>query len=182
MKTLLTKLAGTAAALALISPAMAASDYGGGQGYRYFDQRSETQHQRIRQGEQNGRLTPEEADRLYQDQHRLERMERKFRADGRLSASERESLETAYNDASYRIYRLKHNRYFDGYSGRRYDNRDQGGHGHHGQERPGDTAWSGRNDPYASWHERGSSQVGWDDHSPRYPYQDRSRDQSDWHH
>jgi len=182
MKTLWTKLTLASAALALISPAMAASDFGYGQGHRYFDQRSETQHYRIRNGEQNGRVTPDEADRLYREQRRLARMEREFRADGHLSASERETLEAAYNDASYRIFRFKHNRYFDDYWGGRYDDHGHGGYDHHGQDHHGNAFGHGRDDPYAPRNDRGSRQVRWDDHDHGYAHQDRDRGQGYWHH
>ena len=180
MKTLWTKLTLASAALALISPAMAASDYGYGQGHRYFDQRSETQHERIRNGERNGRVTPEEADRLYREQRRLARMERDFRADGHLSAKEREILEAAYNDASDSIFRFKHNRYFDDDWGRRYDDHGHGGYDHHSQDHHGNASGHGRDTPYASWNDRDSRQVGWDDHG--YAHQGRDRRQGDWHH
>jgi len=169
MKTLWTKLTLTAAAFVLASPVMAAGPYTFyDQGQSYFEQRSETQYRRIRRGEEDGSLTPEESDRLWSDQQRLQEMEREFRADGRLTSDERTTLDTAYNDAGYWIYRLKHNRYFDSYWGGRDDD----------IRRAPD--WSGYDRPDPTWHGRYPDSARWRGYGRGAYYQDR--DASPWHH
>ncbi|MDX2086075.1 MAG: hypothetical protein SFZ03_11890 [Candidatus Melainabacteria bacterium] len=71
--------------------------------------------QRIHHGVRSGRLTYPEAKRLAYGQHRLNRMEQRFRADGYLSHPERQHLRTAWNRQNARIYRQKNDRQFRRY-------------------------------------------------------------------
>jgi hypothetical protein len=94
--------------LALATPVFA-NGYYGDDPQGSFAQRAETQRARVALGLKRGLLTPDEAQVLYGDQDRLAAMEQDFRANGYLSPRDRAELNRAYNDASYRIFRLKHN-------------------------------------------------------------------------
>jgi len=87
------------AALAAVAPAGAAT---------VIDQRQENQERRIDQGIQSGQLTGPEAERLQRQQNRIETMESKAQADGKVSAAERRKIRRAQNRASRRIWREKH--------------------------------------------------------------------------
>ena len=77
-----------------------------------IDQRQSMQHQRIREGERSGELTPAEARRLHYREMRLRRMEARMRArnGGTLTPRERRRLRELERRDSAAIYRLKHNR------------------------------------------------------------------------
>ncbi|MGD2083225.1 MAG: hypothetical protein PVF91_09675, partial [Chromatiales bacterium] len=77
--------------------------------FLYFNARSDRQQERIEQGIRSGALTREEAEKLLDQQRRLDRTMDRFAADGRLTAEERRILEDRYNRASDRIADLKHN-------------------------------------------------------------------------
>jgi hypothetical protein len=176
MKKLLTKLALTAASLTLVAPVVTAHDHDSREGYGYFDKRSAKQHQRIRVGEQNSRLTPDEVERLYRDQHRLASMERDFRADGHLSYSERQRLDAAYNDASFWIYRLKHNRTVEhdwhGRAQYEHDSREhRETHSPYGRDSHGHTDY-GQSPNHPAHHSRDKHQDGYG----RSPWDDDNRD------
>ncbi len=64
---------------------------------------------RIRQGVRSGALTAREARLLTREQVRIERHERRAKADGVVTARERARLRAELNAASRHIYRLKHN-------------------------------------------------------------------------
>lgn len=70
--------------------------------------RQDRQHGRIRHGLRSGELNRHEARKLRKQQRRIDRMERRFAADGRFSRSERRRLTHALDRASDRIYRYKH--------------------------------------------------------------------------
>lgn len=74
-------------------------------------QREDNQQTRIEQGERSGQLTPEEADRLHQQQDRIAQTEADMRArnGGRLTGADRERLQRRLNRASADIKELKHN-------------------------------------------------------------------------
>jgi hypothetical protein len=67
------------------------------------------EHQRIRQGVRNGALTAREARLLTREQVRIERHERRAKADGVVTVRERARLRAELHAASRHIYRLKHN-------------------------------------------------------------------------
>ena len=75
-----------------------------------IDRRERRQSNRIRSGVNNGSLTRREARRLSAQQARIRAHERRARADGRVTARERISLQRQENRASRNIYRKKHNR------------------------------------------------------------------------
>lgn len=75
-----------------------------------IDRRERRQSNRIRHGVNNGSLTRREARRLAAQQARIRAHERRARADGRVTARERVSIQRQENRASRNIYRRKHNR------------------------------------------------------------------------
>ncbi len=85
--------------LALAAPAMA--DTG-------IDQRQANQEQRIEQGIRSGQLTAGEAARLERGQARIERMERRALADGRMDPREWRRIMHAQDVQSKKIHREKH--------------------------------------------------------------------------
>ena len=85
--------------LALAAPAMADTR---------IDQRQANQEQRIEQGIRSGQLTAGEAARLERGQARIERMERRALADGRMGPRERRRIMHAQGVQSRHIYREKH--------------------------------------------------------------------------
>ncbi len=78
-----------------------------------LDQRQATQEQRIQQGVQSGQLTTQEAARLEKGQARVDRMEDKAKADGKVTEKERKRLQHAENVQSRHIKREKHDRQRD---------------------------------------------------------------------
>jgi hypothetical protein len=88
-----------ALALALAAPAMADT---------VIDQRQANQEQRIEQGIRSGQLTAGEAARLERGQARIERMERRALADGRMDPRTRRRIMHAQDVQSRHIYREKH--------------------------------------------------------------------------
>ncbi|HWH74715.1 MAG TPA: hypothetical protein VNV16_10695 [Methylibium sp.] len=66
------------------------------------------QEQRIRQGLADGSLTREEARRLQVRQAQIDELERVFRADGRLSAIERDYLVRLQRQAGWQIRAERH--------------------------------------------------------------------------
>lgn len=74
------------------------------------DQRQDNQQKRIDQGVENGSLTKHEAKRLEHEQKKVEKMENKAMADGKMSRKEFRRIEAAQNGASADIRHKKHNR------------------------------------------------------------------------
>jgi hypothetical protein len=72
------------------------------------DKRQENQARRIQNGIKNGSLTKEEAERLMLQQRGIERMEKTFEGDGKLSADEFARLRRGLNLASLSIWAEKH--------------------------------------------------------------------------
>ena len=83
--------------------------YAAGQETPGVNRRERHQSRRIREGVRNGSLTRREAARLYRQQNRIRRHERRVRADGTVTARERARLQRQENRASRNIYRKKHN-------------------------------------------------------------------------
>lgn len=77
------------------------------------DQRQAKQQQRIDQGVQSGALMANEAARLDRGQERVQTLEDRAKADGKVTASERRRLHHAENVESRRIARQKHDRQHD---------------------------------------------------------------------
>lgn len=77
------------------------------------DQRQINQEQRIQQGIQSGSLTEREANRLERGQDKVERIEDRAKADGKVTPRERARLQHAENVQSERIYQQKHDRQHD---------------------------------------------------------------------
>jgi hypothetical protein len=75
-----------------------------------IDQRQANQQQRIDRGVKSGALTRKEAARLQEGQQRIDRMEKKAMADGKITLSERRRIERAQDAQSRKIYREKHDK------------------------------------------------------------------------
>ena len=73
------------------------------------NKRQVNQSKRIRQGVRSGELTRHETVRLRQQQNRIKRQERRFKADGTFTKRERAKIHKRQNRASKNIYRKKHN-------------------------------------------------------------------------
>jgi hypothetical protein len=73
-----------------------------------IDQREVNQEKRIQQGVKSGELTPRETNRLQAEQGRIQKAETKAKADGKVTAKEREHIEHMQNHASRDIKREKH--------------------------------------------------------------------------
>ncbi len=99
-------LATAAAALAV---AVAAPVFAEGTASPGIEQRQLNQQQRIYNGVRNGSLTPGEAARLEREQARIERQERRLKADGDFTPRERASVQKHLNRSSKHVYRAKHN-------------------------------------------------------------------------
>ena len=74
------------------------------------DQRQEQQQQRIDQGVKSGQLNQKEAARLEKGQARVQKMEDKASADGKVTAKERRRIKAAQDKQSRRIARQKHDK------------------------------------------------------------------------
>ena len=94
-----------AMAAAFAVPAFARTD-----STRRIDQREANQERRIEQGEKSGALNAREAARLEKGQARVEKMETRATADGKVTAKERRRIEHAQDQQSRRIYREKHDK------------------------------------------------------------------------
>ena len=75
-----------------------------------IDQRQQNQERRIEQGEKSGALNKREAARLEKGQARVQKMENKAVADGKVTPKERARIEQAQNKESKRIYKEKHDK------------------------------------------------------------------------
>ncbi len=78
-----------------------------------IDARQDNQAARIEQGKATGELTPREAVRLQRGQNRVQGMENRAMADGRMTGGERARIEHAQDHQSARIARQKHDRQHD---------------------------------------------------------------------
>lgn len=72
-------------------------------------QRNANQQERIEQGLQSGQLTTKEASQLEKGEARIEKMEQRADADGKMTDAERRRIEQAQNKESQQIYQDKHN-------------------------------------------------------------------------
>jgi hypothetical protein len=99
---MVTKGIAAAACLLLASLAMpaAAAD---------IETRQYRQQMRIHQGIRSGELTHAEAGRLGMERARTERLEHRFRADGRFTPRERARIQHRLDRSSHHIYRARHN-------------------------------------------------------------------------
>ncbi len=75
------------------------------------DRRQARQHPRIRQGWQSGRLNRKQVARLHRNQKHINKMDRRFRADGHYTRHEPRRMGRALDRSSKRIWRMKGNRY-----------------------------------------------------------------------
>ncbi len=75
-----------------------------------IDERQANQEARIDRGITSGELTNREAHRLEHQQNVINRYENNARADGKVTAKERQRLTHAQHHASQAIYRQKHDR------------------------------------------------------------------------
>ena len=73
-----------------------------------FVERNINQQQRIEQGLQSGQLNTREAGRLEREEGRVERMEANAMKDGRVTPNEANRINQAQNRVSNDIYREKH--------------------------------------------------------------------------
>lgn len=111
------KLIASAILFATLAVTATASTASAADRWRYeVDKRQAKQHQLIHEGRHAGKLTWREALLLRREQARIARMERAFRADGRLSWSERQSLRFAQDAATQHIFQerndAQHRRYW----------------------------------------------------------------------
>jgi len=72
-------------------------------------QRNANQQERIEQGLQSGQLTTKEASKLEKGEARIEKMEQRANADGKMTDAEKRRIEQAQNKESQQIYQDKHN-------------------------------------------------------------------------
>jgi hypothetical protein len=72
-------------------------------------QRNVNQQERIEQGLQSGQLTTKEASKLEKGEARIEKMEQRADADGKMTDTEKRRIEQAQNKESQQIYHDKHN-------------------------------------------------------------------------
>jgi hypothetical protein len=72
-------------------------------------QRDVNQQKRIDQGLQSGQLTTKEASQLEKGEARIEKMEQRADADGKMTDAEKRRIEQAQNKESQQIYQDKHN-------------------------------------------------------------------------
>ena len=79
----------------------------------HVDQRQVNQQQRNDQGVQSGQLTTKEAAKLHKGQAQVEKKEAKAKADGKVTANERQKLQHAQNQQSKKIRHEKHDRQRD---------------------------------------------------------------------
>ncbi len=93
-----------ALALALATATALPAEAGG------VKQRQRHQQHRIFEGIRSGSLTPGEAARLEGEQFRIERFERRLRADGDFTCGDRARVHHRLDRSSRHIYRAKHNR------------------------------------------------------------------------
>ncbi len=91
-------------ALLMTAPAMAA-----GPAMPGVEGRQPVQQRRIGQGVASGELTPRETVRLETEQARIERTQRRMKADGVVTPGERARLHVRQDKASRDIYRARHN-------------------------------------------------------------------------
>ncbi len=75
-----------------------------------IDQRQANQERRIYQGVQSGQLNQKEAARLEKGQARVQKMEDKAVADGKVTARERRKIERTQDKQSRKIARERHDR------------------------------------------------------------------------
>ncbi len=78
-----------------------------------IDKREALQQQRIDQGVRSGELTAKEAAKLERGQQHVQNMEAKAKADGTVTAKERQRIEHAQDQQSRKIYREKHDKQRD---------------------------------------------------------------------
>lgn len=105
MKTRILVALTIASPLMMISQAVFAADPTATPG---IDRREAKQERRIEQGINSGALNQREAARLEKGEQRIERMEARAKADGKVTAQERKHLQHAENVQSRKIYREKH--------------------------------------------------------------------------
>jgi hypothetical protein len=75
---------------------------------RYVDGRQAAQRQRIQEGRRSGALNHKETRRLWEEQRRIAKPERRSRTDGNFSRGERRVLHQSLDNASRHIYRREH--------------------------------------------------------------------------
>ncbi|MDD3450318.1 MAG: hypothetical protein PHF72_14985 [Gammaproteobacteria bacterium] len=75
-----------------------------------INDRQDRQDRRIEQGVKSGELTRGERRYLEEEQRRINRLERRFRSDGRLTKRERSILDAELDRLSRQIKAMKHNR------------------------------------------------------------------------
>ena len=74
-----------------------------------IDKREANQEKRIEQGVKSGALTQREAAKLEAGQAKVEKMEDKAKADGKVTRQERKRIQKEQDRQSRRIYKKKHN-------------------------------------------------------------------------
>ena len=94
----------------LISTAMLGQPAIATTGGHAINQKQANQKVRIVQGAKSGRLTAKETVRLARQQAKIQKKERRFKADGRFTARERAIIHRNLRKSSKRIYAQKHDR------------------------------------------------------------------------
>lgn len=90
-----------------------------------IDQRQANQQKRIDEGIKKGELTTSEASRLQKKQQRIEKMEDRAKADGRISPEERRRIERAQDKQNHSIHRESTDKQKVGNEGQRRSDRDR---------------------------------------------------------
>lgn len=108
MKKTILGLGLAAATLAALPSAASAQPWGG------INARQDRLYARIDQGVRSGELNRREASRLRAQFTNIARLERDYRADGRLDRRERMELNRRFDALSARVYRNKHDRQYRG--------------------------------------------------------------------
>jgi hypothetical protein len=103
-------LIASAALAALSASALAQASAPAGTNTPRVDQRQANQEQRIDNGVASGQLTPRETRRLTREQNVVDRAENKAKADGTVTAHERNRLHKMQRHASKDIRHQKHDR------------------------------------------------------------------------
>lgn len=143
---------------AVLTAGLLAAGGASAQSMRSIDAREAEQQERIRDGIRDGSLTRGEARRLERGEQRIERYEERARADGVVTAQERQRLDRMLDRESRDIYRERHD-------GQRADGRGSGGRDGWGQNHGGDRdrdAWN--HGQHNGW-TRGEHN-GWDGNRP----------------
>ena len=124
-----------------------------------IDQREANQQQRIDEGRRDGSLTRSEANRLQQNDNRIERYEARARSDGTVTSSERQRLDSMLDRQGQAIRRERTD-------GQRADGRngwgDRDGHGGRDDSRGNYHGGDNNRGNHYGWDNNRGNHNGWD--------------------